>query len=104
MGAQMYLFMHGSHGWGVLCGETETIEGQGASSQVAELKDIQLDLDITQQEKWPVLPLCIGAWMVANVLWEGLDRWRKTSRQRRGKPSGLLNCGKLSPPGWGSWL
>lgn len=65
---QIYVFMHVCSGWGVLSGKTETIEGQGASRQVAELKAIQLDLHITGQEKWPVLHLCTGVWMAANAL------------------------------------
>lgn len=34
---------------------TETTEGQGESSQIAELKAIQLALDIAEREKWPTL-------------------------------------------------
>lgn len=41
----MYVFVHVCPGWGALCGETETVEGQGGSSQVVELKAIQLGLE-----------------------------------------------------------
>jgi len=41
----------------------ETAEGEGESSQFAEVKAIQLALDITSREKWPVLYLYIESWM-----------------------------------------
>ncbi|RMC09938.1 hypothetical protein DUI87_12725 [Hirundo rustica rustica] len=64
----------------------QATEGQGGSSQVAELKAIQLALDIAEQEKWPRLYLYTDSWMVANALWGWLNRWKKASWQRRGKP------------------
>ncbi|RMB95489.1 hypothetical protein DUI87_27598 [Hirundo rustica rustica] len=64
----------------------QATEGQGGSSQVAELKAIQLALDIAEREKWPRLYLYTNLWMVANVLWGWLNRWKKANRQRRGKP------------------
>jgi len=36
---------------------TATVEGEGESSQFAEVKAIQLALDIASREKWPVLYL-----------------------------------------------
>ncbi|KAK4826081.1 hypothetical protein QYF61_005040 [Mycteria americana] len=47
----------------------ETAEGEGESSQFAEVKAIQLALDIAEREKWPVLYLYTDSWMVANALW-----------------------------------
>ncbi|RMC19152.1 hypothetical protein DUI87_03756 [Hirundo rustica rustica] len=64
----------------------QATEGQGGSSQVAELKAIQLALDIAEREKWPRLYLCTDSWMVANALWGWLNRWKKANWQRRGKP------------------
>ncbi|RMB92884.1 hypothetical protein DUI87_30778 [Hirundo rustica rustica] len=60
-------------------------EGQGGSSQVAELKAIQLALDIAEREKWPRLYLYTNSWMVANALWGWLNRWKKVNWQHRGK-------------------
>ncbi|RMB97670.1 hypothetical protein DUI87_25821 [Hirundo rustica rustica] len=37
----------------------------------AELKAIQLALDIAEREKWPRLYLYTDSWMVANALWDG---------------------------------
>lgn len=48
----------------------ETAEGEGESSQFAEMKAIHLALDIADQEKWLVFYLCPGSWMLANALWE----------------------------------
>ncbi|RMC21238.1 hypothetical protein DUI87_02097 [Hirundo rustica rustica] len=64
----------------------QATEGQGGSSQVAELKAIQLALDIAEREKWPRLYLYTDSWMVANALWRWLNRWKKANWQRRGKP------------------
>ncbi|RMC05667.1 hypothetical protein DUI87_17752 [Hirundo rustica rustica] len=61
-------------------------EGEGGSSQLAELKAVQLALDIAEREKWPKLYLYTDSWMVANALWGWLDRWKKANWQRRGKP------------------
>jgi len=47
----------------------ETAKGEGESRQFAEVKAIQLALDIASQEKWPVLCLYTDPWMVANALW-----------------------------------
>ncbi|RMC03493.1 hypothetical protein DUI87_20692 [Hirundo rustica rustica] len=46
---------------------------------------VQLALDIAEQEKWPKLYLYTDSWMVANVLWGWLERWKKANWQRRGK-------------------
>ena len=64
----------------------EATEGEGESSQFAEVKAIQLALKIAEREKWPVLYLYTDSWMVANALWGWLQQWKKTSWQRRGKP------------------
>ncbi|XP_029815793.1 uncharacterized protein LOC115307487 [Manacus vitellinus] len=64
----------------------EATEGQGGSSQLAELKAVQLALDIAEREKWPRLYLYTDSWMVANALWGGLERWKKANWQRQGKP------------------
>ncbi|KAM9240262.1 ribonuclease H-like [Leptosomus discolor] len=62
----------------------EAAEGKGKSSQFAELKAIQLGLEIVERDKWPVL--YTDSWMVANALWGWLQQWKKTNWQRRGKP------------------
>ncbi|RMC15750.1 hypothetical protein DUI87_07954 [Hirundo rustica rustica] len=51
----------------------QATEGQGGSSQIAELKAIQLALDIAEREKWPdsISTLYTDSWMVANALWDG---------------------------------
>ncbi|KAK4826040.1 hypothetical protein QYF61_003939 [Mycteria americana] len=41
--------------WSLIQQVVETAEGDGESSQFAEVKDIQLALDIAEGEKWPVL-------------------------------------------------
>ncbi|GAB0208056.1 hypothetical protein GRJ2_003271300 [Grus japonensis] len=64
----------------------EAAEGQGESSQFAEVKAIQLALAIAEREKWPMLYLCIDSWMVANALWGWLQQWKQSNWQRRGKP------------------
>ncbi|XP_062460231.1 ribonuclease H-like [Pezoporus occidentalis] len=64
----------------------ETAEGEGESSQFAEVKAIQLALDIAEREKWPVLYLYTDSWMVANALWGWLLQWKQSNWQRRGKP------------------
>ncbi|KAK4807032.1 hypothetical protein QYF61_000361 [Mycteria americana] len=64
----------------------ETAEGEGESSQFAEVKAIQPALDIADREKWPVLCLCTDSWMVANALWGWLQQWKQSNWQRRGKP------------------
>ncbi|GAB0207698.1 hypothetical protein GRJ2_003235500 [Grus japonensis] len=61
-------------------------EGEGESSQFAEVKAIQLALDIAEREKWPTLYLCTDSWMVANALWGWLQQWKRSNWQRRGKP------------------
>ena len=65
---------------------TEASEGQGESSQSAEVKTIQLAFDIADREKWPVLCLYTYSWMVANVLWGWLQQWKQSTWQCRGKP------------------
>ncbi|GAB0192689.1 hypothetical protein GRJ2_001734200 [Grus japonensis] len=64
----------------------EAAEGQGESSQFAEVKAIQLALDIAEREKWPTLYLYTDSWMVANALWGWLQQWKRSNWQRRGKP------------------
>ncbi|RMC20093.1 hypothetical protein DUI87_00939 [Hirundo rustica rustica] len=64
----------------------EATEGEGGSSQLAELKAVQLALDIAEREKWPKLYLYTDSWMVANALWGWLEKWKKANWQRKGKP------------------
>ncbi|RMB88693.1 hypothetical protein DUI87_34933 [Hirundo rustica rustica] len=64
----------------------QATEGEGGSSQLAELKAVQLALDIAEREKWPKLYLYTDSWMVANALWGWLEKWKKGNWQRRGKP------------------
>jgi len=64
----------------------ETAEGEAELSQFAEVKTIQLSLDIADREMWPVLNVYTDSWMVANALWGWLQQWKKNNWQRRGKP------------------
>ncbi|RMB92837.1 hypothetical protein DUI87_30731 [Hirundo rustica rustica] len=64
----------------------EATEGKGGSSQLAELKAVQLALDIAEREGWPRLYLYTDSWMVANALWGWLKRWKEANWQRGGKP------------------
>lgn len=59
----------------------EASEGEDESSQFAELKTIQLALQIAELTKRPVYT---DSWVVANTLWGWLQQW-KTSWQSRGK-------------------
>ncbi|GAB0207330.1 hypothetical protein GRJ2_003198600 [Grus japonensis] len=61
-------------------------EGEGEWSQFAEVKAIQLALDIAERERWPTLYLCTDSWMVANALWGWLQQWKQSNWQHRGKP------------------
>ncbi|GAB0208964.1 hypothetical protein GRJ2_003362100 [Grus japonensis] len=64
----------------------EAAEGEGELSQFAEVKAIQLALDVAEREKWPMLYLCTESWMVANALWGWLQQWKRSNWQHRGKP------------------
>jgi len=64
----------------------ETAEGEGESSQFAEVKAIQLALDIASREKWPVFYLYTDSWMVANAFWGWLHQGKKNNWQIRGRP------------------
>ena len=64
----------------------EATEGKGESSQFAEVKAIQLALDVAERERWPMLYLYTDSWMVANALWGWLQQWEQNNWQRRGKP------------------
>ncbi|GAB0210345.1 cAMP-dependent protein kinase inhibitor alpha [Grus japonensis] len=64
----------------------EAAEGEDESSQFAEVKAIQLALDIAEREKWLMLCLYTDSWMVANALWGWLQQWKRNNWQRRGKP------------------
>ncbi|GAB0205174.1 hypothetical protein GRJ2_002983000 [Grus japonensis] len=64
----------------------EAAEGEGESSQFAEVKAIQLALDMAEREKWPTLSLYTDSWMVANALWGWLQQWKRSNWQHRGKP------------------
>ncbi|GAB0207226.1 interleukin-6 receptor subunit beta [Grus japonensis] len=64
----------------------EAAEGEGELSQFAEVKSIQLALDIAEQEKWPMLYRYTHSWIVANTLWGWLQQWKQSNWQHRGKP------------------
>ncbi|RMC04244.1 hypothetical protein DUI87_19063 [Hirundo rustica rustica] len=64
----------------------QATEGEGGSSQLTELKAVQLALDIAEREKWLKLYLYTDSWMVANALWGWLEKWKKANWQHRGKP------------------
>ncbi|KAK4811001.1 hypothetical protein QYF61_014473 [Mycteria americana] len=72
--------------WSPIRQVVETVEGDGESSQFAEVKAIQLALDLAERKKWPVLYLYTDSWMVANALWGWLQQWKQNNWQRRGKP------------------
>uniref|UniRef100_A0A8C8E7K8 RNase H type-1 domain-containing protein n=1 Tax=Otus sunia TaxID=257818 RepID=A0A8C8E7K8_9STRI len=65
---------------------TEAVEGQGESSQFAEVKAIQLALEIAEREKWPRLYLYTDSWVMANALWKWLQQWKQNNWQRKGRP------------------
>ncbi|KAF4804381.1 hypothetical protein TURU_008403 [Turdus rufiventris] len=46
----------------------QATKSQSGSSQLAELKAVQLALDIAEKEKWQKLYLYTNSWIVANVL------------------------------------
>ncbi|RMC07041.1 hypothetical protein DUI87_16494 [Hirundo rustica rustica] len=52
----------------------QATEGEAGLSQLAELKAVQLALDIAEREKWPKLYLYNDSWTVANALWGWLKR------------------------------
>ncbi|RMC18147.1 hypothetical protein DUI87_05028 [Hirundo rustica rustica] len=64
----------------------QATEGEGGSSQLAELKAVQLALDIAEREKRPKLYLYTDLWTVASALWGWLEKWKKANWQSRGKP------------------
>ncbi|XP_048786412.1 uncharacterized protein LOC125686463 [Lagopus muta] len=64
----------------------EATEGKGEPSQFAEVKAVQLALDVAERERWPMLYLYTDSWMVANALWGWLQQWEQNNWQRRGKP------------------
>ncbi|KAK4810877.1 hypothetical protein QYF61_013285 [Mycteria americana] len=71
--------------WSPIRQVVETAEGDGESSQFAEVKAIQLVLDIAEQEKWPVLYLYNDSWMVANALYmylQGITYLHDEDRKR----------------------
>uniref|UniRef100_A0A8V0YU63 Uncharacterized protein n=2 Tax=Gallus gallus TaxID=9031 RepID=A0A8V0YU63_CHICK len=72
--------------WSPMRQVAEATEGKGESSQFAEVKAVQLALDVTEGEGWPVLYLYTDSWMVANALWGWLQQWEQNNWQRRGKP------------------
>ncbi|RMC22022.1 hypothetical protein DUI87_02893 [Hirundo rustica rustica] len=72
--------------WSPIRQVAQATEGEVGSSQLAELKAVQLALDIAEREKWPKLYLYTDSWMVANALWGWLEKWKKANWQRRGKP------------------
>ena len=54
-------------GWSPTRRVTETAEGEGESSQFAEVKAIRLALDIAERKKWPVLCLYTDSWTVCTL-------------------------------------
>jgi len=64
----------------------EATEGKGESSQFAEVKAVQLALDVAERERWPMLYVYTDSWMVANALWGWLQQWEQNNWQRKGKP------------------
>ncbi|KAF4797053.1 hypothetical protein TURU_077953 [Turdus rufiventris] len=64
----------------------QATKGEGRSGQLAELKAVQLALDIAEREKWPKLYLYTDSQMVANALWGWLKRLKKANWQHKGKP------------------
>jgi len=64
----------------------EATEGKGESSQFAEVKAVQLALDVAERERWPMLYLYTDSWMVANALWGWLQQWEQNNWQRKSKP------------------
>ncbi|RMC05661.1 hypothetical protein DUI87_17746 [Hirundo rustica rustica] len=64
----------------------EATEGEGGSSELAELKAVQLALDVAEREGWPRLYLYTDSWMVANALWGWLKRWKEVNWQHGGRP------------------
>ncbi|XP_050842343.1 uncharacterized protein LOC103824792 isoform X1 [Serinus canaria] len=72
--------------WSPTCQVAQATEGEGGSRQLAELKAVQLALDIAEREKWPRLYYYTVLGMVANALWGWLERWKKANWQHRGKP------------------
>ena len=64
----------------------EATEGKGESSQFADVKAVQLALDVAEWLRWPMLCLYTDSWMVANALWGWLQQWEQNNWQRKGKP------------------
>ena len=64
----------------------ESTEGKGESSQFAEVKAIQLALDVAERERWPMLYRYTDSWGVENALWRWLQQWEQNNGQLRGKP------------------
>uniref|UniRef100_A0A803YFQ3 Uncharacterized protein n=1 Tax=Meleagris gallopavo TaxID=9103 RepID=A0A803YFQ3_MELGA len=64
----------------------EATEGKGESSQFAEVKAVQLALDVAERERWPMLYVYTDSWMVANALRGWLQQWEQNNWQRKGKP------------------
>ena len=64
----------------------EATEGKGESSQFAEVKAVQLALDVAERERWPMLYRYTDSWGVANALWRWLQQWEQNNGQQKGKP------------------
>lgn len=64
---------------------TETAEGEDELSLFAEVKAIQLSLDISEQEKWSVFYLSTDPLRVANNLWVWLQQKKQNNWQHRSK-------------------
>ncbi|TRZ06346.1 hypothetical protein HGM15179_020761, partial [Zosterops borbonicus] len=50
--------------YGVPQNNSQATKGQGGSSHIAEMKVVQLALDITERQRWPALYLYINSWIM----------------------------------------
>ncbi|KAK4809933.1 hypothetical protein QYF61_001660 [Mycteria americana] len=74
--------------WSPIQQVVDTAEGEGESSQSAEVIAIELALDIAEREKWPVLYLYTDSWMVAKAL-----NGSRATGSAEANPSGLEQKG-----------
>ncbi|TRZ07686.1 hypothetical protein HGM15179_019418 [Zosterops borbonicus] len=72
----------------------QATEGQGGSSHVAELKAVQLALDIAEREKWPRLYLYTDSWMGAVLQGQSASDWKQGPSL-----STMSSTGSYPPPG-----
>lgn len=67
--------------WSLTRQVAEAKESKGDSNQFADVRAVQLALDVAGQERWPKLYLCTDSWMVVNDLWEWLKQWKQNHWQ-----------------------